>query len=99
MAFSLLYKHSLSAPIYCKKQIACFNHRMVILVGETSLVPMLSPRASKKTKERGEPGKIYNVIGKDNLITCGRTKERAHALWTEYTRSVAIVFLWPIESD
>ena len=34
-------------------------------------------------KERGEPGKIYhvrNVIGRENLITCGLTNELAHAL-------------------
>ena len=51
-----------------------------------------SPRARTKSgKERGEPGKIYhvrNVIGRENLITCGRTNEHAHALLTEYTRSV-----------
>ena len=43
-----------------------------------------SPRARTKSgKERGEPGKIYhvrNVIGRENLITCGRTNEHAHAL-------------------
>ena len=45
-----------------------------------------SPRARTKSgKERGEPGKIYhvrNVIGRENLITCGRTNEHAHALLT-----------------
>ena len=64
----------------------------------TSLVPRLSPR-TKNQKERGEPGKIYhvrNVIGRENLITCGRTNESvAHALLTEYTRSVAKA-LWPL---
>ena len=48
-----------------------------------------SPRArTKNRKERGEPGKIYhvrNVIGRENLITCGRTNELAHAAWTEYS--------------
>ena len=48
-----------------------------------------SPRArTKNRKERGEPGKIYhvrNVIGRENLITCGRTNELAHAVWTEYS--------------
>ena len=66
-----------------------------------SLVPRLSSRANEKSKERGEPGKIYhvrNIIGRENLITCGRTKELAHALWTEYTRSVTIA-LWPTEWD
>ena len=52
-----------------------------------------SPRArTKNQNESGEPGKIYhvrNVIGRENLITCGRTNEFAHALLTEYTRSVA----------
>ena len=42
-----------------------------------------SPRAqTKNRKERGEPGKIYhvrNVIGRENLITCGRTNE---LVWT-----------------
>ena len=48
-----------------------------------------SPRArTKNRKERGEPGKIYhvrNVIGRENLITCGWTNELAHAVWTEYS--------------
>ena len=48
-----------------------------------------SPRArTKNRKESGEPGKIYhvrNVIGRENLITCGRTNELAHAAWTEYS--------------
>ena len=61
-----------------------------------------SPRAqTKNRKERGEPGKIYhvrNVIGRENLITCGRTNEFAHALLTEYTRSVAKA-LWLTERD
>ena len=51
-----------------------------------SLVPRLSPRANEKSKERGEPGRIYhvrNVIGREDLITCGRTNELAHALRTE----------------
>ena len=60
-----------------------------------------SPHArTKNRKERGEPGKIYhvrNVIGRENLITCGRTNEFAHAL-TEYTRSVAKA-LWLTERD
>ena len=40
---------------------------------------------TKNGKERGEPGKIYhmrNVIGRENLITCGWTNELAHALLT-----------------
>ena len=46
-------------------------------------------------------GKIYhvrNVIGRENLITCGRTNEFALALLTEYTRSVAKA-LWLTERD
>ena len=42
----------------------------------------------KNRKERGEPGKIYrvrNVIGRENLITCGRTNELTHTVWTEYS--------------
>ena len=51
-----------------------------------SLVPRLSPLANVKSKERGEPGRIYhvrNVIGREDLITCGRTNELAHAVRTE----------------
>ena len=44
-----------------------------------------SPRArTKNRKERGELGRIYhvrNVIGKENLITHGRTNELTHASW------------------
>ena len=39
-----------------------------------SLVPRLSLRTNEKSKERGEPGRIYhvrNVMGRENLITCG----------------------------
>ena len=54
-----------------------------------SLVPRLSlSTRTKNGKERGEPGKIYhvkNVIGRENLITCGQTNKLAHALLTEYT--------------
>ena len=45
---------------------------------------------TKNGKERGQPGKIYhvrNVIGRENLITCGRTNELAHALLTIYSFS------------
>ena len=46
-----------------------------------------SPHArTKNRKERGEPGKIHhvrNVIGRENLITCRRTNELAHAVWTD----------------
>ena len=28
---------------------------------------------------------MRNVIGRENLITCGRTNELAHAVWTEYS--------------
>ena len=61
-----------------------------------------SPRArTKNRKERGEPGKIYrvrNVIGRENLITCGQMNEFAHTLLTAYTRSVAKA-LWLPERD
>ena len=45
---------------------------------------------TKSGKERGEPGKIYhvrNVIGRENLITYGRTNKHAHALLTIYSFS------------
>ena len=57
---------------------------------------------NEKSKGKGrEPGKIYHVryvIGRENLITSGRTNELTHALWTEYTRSVAKA-LWLTEWD
>ena len=56
---------------------------------------------TKNQKERGEPGKIYhvrNVIGRENLITCGWTNELARALLKEYTRSV-MKALWLTEQD
>ena len=43
----------------------------------------------KNGKDRGEPGKNLsreNVTGREDLITCGRTSELAHALLTRYTR-------------
>ena len=40
---------------------------------------------------------MRNVIGRGNLITCGRTDELAHAVWT-YSRSVAIAFIWPTKT-
>ena len=36
----------------------------------------------------GEPGKIYhvrNVMGRENLITCGQMNELAHAVRTKYS--------------
>ena len=48
-----------------------------------SNIYILQIRIKKK-----EPGKIYhlrNVIGRENLITCGRTNALAHAVWTEYS--------------
>ena len=39
--------------------------------------------------QRGEPGKIYdmrNVIGRENLITIGRTNEFTHALIYLFSR-------------
>ena len=54
---------------------------------------------NKKSKERGEPERIYhmrNVIGRENLITCGRTNELTHAVQS----AVAIALcLWPTEWD
>ena len=61
---------------------------VITSLSQDSLVPRLSPHANEKSKERGEPGRIYharNVIGRENLITCGRTNELAHALRTEYS--------------
>ena len=44
-----------------------------------------SPSGGRKSgKKTGESGKIYhvrNVIGRENLITCGQTNELAHTLW------------------
>ena len=57
------------------------------LLRKCSLVPRLSPRANEKSKS-GEPGNIYhvrNVIGRGNLITCGRTNELSHAVQIEYS--------------
>ena len=56
-------------------------------------------RERKNRKERGEPGKIYHVrnsIGREKLITSGRTNELAYTLWTEYTCSIAKA-LWLAE--
>ena len=76
-----------------------------------SLVPRPRPKNGKRAwlhlqkfpyalgKERGEPCIIYhvrNVIGKENLITCGRMNELT--LLTEYTDSVAKA-LWLTEQD
>ena len=56
-----------------------------------------SPRARMKNrKERGEPGKIYhvkNIIGRENLITCGHTNELAHAVWTDTVHADTVVQL------
>ena len=47
------------------------------------------PRARTKNRRKGgEPGRIHhvrNVIGRENLITCGRTTELAHPVRTEYS--------------
>ena len=61
-------------------------------------VPRLSPCANEKSKERGEPGRIYhvtNVIGRENLITCGRTNDLA----TLYEQNTVVIALWPTEWD
>ena len=63
-----------------------FNKRLILCI--LMLIPRLSPRANEKSKERGEPGRIYhvrNVIGRENLITCGQTNELAHTVRTEYS--------------
>ena len=60
-----------------------FNKRLILCI--LVLVSRLSPHANEKSKERGESGRIYhvkNVIGIENLITCGQTNELAHAVWT-----------------
>ena len=52
---------------------------------------------AKKTKGRGEPGKIFhvrNVTGRENLITCGWTNELVHVLLTDYT--LLLVQLWKL---
>ena len=62
------------------------KHNLLKAADLASLVPRLSLRANEKSKERGEPGRIYhvrNVIGRENLITCGRTNELAHARCTD----------------
>ena len=56
-----------------------------------------SPRARTKNR-RGEPGRIdhvKNVIGREDLITCGRTNELA----TLYGQSAVAIALWPTEWD
>ena len=50
-----------------------------------SFIPRLSPCANEKSKERGRIYHARNVIGRENLITCGRMNELAHAVWTEYS--------------
>ena len=63
------------------------NASNIVNLDYISLVPRLSAHANEKSKERGEPGRIYhmrNVIGRENLITCGRTNELAHAIRTDY---------------
>ena len=59
--------------------------KFAALYYQVSLVPRLSPHANKKLKGKGR-GKIYhvrNVIGRENLITCGQTNELAHAVRTD----------------
>ena len=49
-------------------------------------------KRTKNQKGRGKPDKVYtvrNVIGRENLITSGWMNELTHALWTEYTHSLA----------
>ena len=43
-------------------------------------------RERKIDRKGEEPGKIYyvrNVIGRENLITCGRMNDLTHAVWTD----------------
>ena len=58
-------------------------------MGWGSLVPRLSPCANGKSKERGEPGKIYymrNASGRaETLIKRGQVNELAHTLLTEWS--------------
>ena len=60
-----------------------------------------SPHMRMKNKmERESLVKIYhvrNIIGRENLITCGQTNELAHAILTEYTRSIVKAFIWLTE--
>ena len=71
---------------YTYTKLNSFNNKTLhcfLQMGRGSLVPRPSPRANKKSKERGEPGRIYhvrNVISRENLITCGRTNEPSHAV-------------------
>ena len=48
--------------------------------------------------ERYQIYHVRNVIGRENLITCGRMNELTHALMTEYTCSVAKA-LWLTERN
>ena len=78
----------MSSDYNYRKITKLITNYIVQLQVKFSLVPRLSPRANEKSKERGEPGRIYhvrNVIGRENLITCGRTNELAHAVRTEYS--------------
>ena len=82
LTFFVVYNHHFPAAVFFT----------VILLDHVYLASFPgSPRArTKRGKERGEPGKIYhvrNVIGRENLITCGRTNEHAHALLTIYSFS------------
>ena len=60
------------------------------MVAVASLVPRLSPCVNEKSKGKKEPGKFYhvrNVIGREDLITCGQAKPQ-HAA----TQSVCNLF-------
>ena len=62
-----------------------------------SLAPRLSPRANEKSKERGEPGRIYhvrNVKGGENL----HVGERKNSP-TLYGQNTVVIALWPTEWD
>ena len=46
------------------------------------------PTCEQKIKKSGESDKIYhvrNVMGRENLIACGRTNELTRVLLTEYS--------------
>ena len=62
----------------------------------------LSPQQERKMERKGESLVkfiVRNVIGRENLITCGWTNELAHALLTEYTHSVTKLYGWQTGLD
>ena len=39
---------------------------------------------NEKSKERGEPGKIYHIRNVMGTEACGQTNALAHNIWTKY---------------